>query len=37
MLDEEPEHCAETMLSVLEALWKLRAAAGRRALQSKEE
>lgn len=24
MLQEEPEHCAETMLSVLESLWKLR-------------
>lgn len=24
MLQEEPEHCAETMLSVLEALWKAR-------------
>jgi hypothetical protein len=24
MLQEEPEHCAESMLSVLEALWKLR-------------
>lgn len=24
MLDEEPEHCAETMLSVLESLWKAR-------------
>ena len=22
MLQEEPEHCAETLLSVLEALWK---------------
>ena len=28
MLDEEPEHCAGTMLSVLESLWKLRTAAG---------
>ncbi len=24
MLREEPEHCAETMLSVLESLWKMR-------------
>ncbi len=24
MLQEEPEHCAETMLYVLEALWKAR-------------
>lgn len=24
MLQEEPEHCAGTMLSVLESLWKLR-------------
>lgn len=24
MLQEEPEYCAETMLIVLEALWKLR-------------
>lgn len=24
MFDEEPEHCAETMLYVLEALWKAR-------------
>lgn len=24
MLDEEPEHCAETMYAVLESLWKLR-------------
>jgi hypothetical protein len=24
MLDEEPEHCALTMLSVLESLWKAR-------------
>lgn len=24
MLTEEPEHCAETMLSVLESLWKAR-------------
>jgi hypothetical protein len=24
ILQEEPEHCAETMLMVLEALWKLR-------------
>lgn len=24
MLEEEPQHCAETMLSVLESLWKLR-------------
>jgi hypothetical protein len=24
MLQEEPEHCAETMLSVLESLWKAR-------------
>lgn len=24
MLDDEPEHCAGTMLSVLEGLWKAR-------------
>lgn len=24
MLNDEPEHCAETMLSVLESLWTLR-------------
>lgn len=24
MLAEEPQHCAETMLAVLESLWKLR-------------
>jgi hypothetical protein len=24
MLIDEPEHCAETMLSVLESLWKAR-------------
>ena len=24
MLDEEPEHCADTMYAVLEALWRLR-------------
>lgn len=24
MLDEEPEYCAQTMLSVLESLWKAR-------------
>lgn len=24
MFDEEPEHCAETIYSVLESLWKLR-------------
>lgn len=24
MFDEEPEHCAATMLAVLESLWKLR-------------
>jgi len=24
MLQEEPEHCAETMLAVLESLWKAR-------------
>lgn len=24
MLDEEPEHCAGSMLAVLEALWKAR-------------
>jgi hypothetical protein len=24
MLQEEPQHCAETMLFVLESLWKLR-------------
>ena len=24
MLEDDPEHCAETMLSVLESLWKVR-------------
>lgn len=24
MLDEEPQHCASTMLAVLEALWEAR-------------
>lgn len=24
LLNEEPEHCAEAMYSVLESLWKLR-------------
>lgn len=28
MFDEEPEHCAITMLSVLESLWTLRTKAG---------
>ena len=28
MIDEEPGHCAETMLAVLESLWKLRAKVG---------
>ena len=28
MFEEEPEHCAETMLSVLESLWKLRTKTG---------
>lgn len=28
MLQEEPEHCAGSMLSVLESLWKLRTKAG---------
>jgi len=28
MLQEEPEHCAGTMLSVLESLWKLRTESG---------
>ncbi len=28
MLEEEPKHCAETMLSVLESLWKLRTKTG---------
>lgn len=28
MLEEETEHCAGTMLSVLESLWKLRTEAG---------
>lgn len=28
MLDEEPEHCAGAMLSVLESLWKLRTETG---------
>jgi hypothetical protein len=27
MLTEEPQQCAETMLGVLESLWKLRAAS----------
>lgn len=27
MLEEEPRHCAESMLSVLESLWKLRSRA----------
>lgn len=29
MLDEEPEHCAQSMLSVLESLWKLRTKASK--------
>ncbi len=28
MLEEEPEHCALTMLSVLESLWTLRTETG---------
>ena len=28
MLDEEPEHCAETMLAVLASLWELRTKSG---------
>jgi hypothetical protein len=28
MLEEEPQHCAETMLAVLESLWKLRTKYG---------
>ncbi len=28
MFEDEPEHCAETMLSVLESLWKLRTNTG---------
>ncbi len=28
MFEDEPEHCAETMLSVLESLWKLRTKTG---------
>lgn len=28
MFQEDPEHCAETMLSVLESLWKLRTQTG---------
>lgn len=28
MFREEPEHCAETMLAVLESLWKLRTRTG---------
>lgn len=28
MFDEEPEHCAGAMLSVLESLWKLRTETG---------
>ena len=31
MLTEEPEHCAESMLSVLESLWKVRTELGKRA------
>lgn len=27
MLHEEPQHCAESMLAVLESLWKLRTKA----------
>jgi len=30
MLTEEPEHCAGSMLSVLESLWKLRTKAAKR-------
>jgi hypothetical protein len=30
MLTEEPEHCAITMLSVLESLWKARTLAARK-------
>jgi len=29
MLQEEPQHCAETMLTVLESLWKARSALAR--------
>lgn len=29
MLQEEPEHCAETMLYVLESLWKARSKLAR--------
>jgi len=29
MLTEEPEHCAGSMLSVLESLWKLRTKASK--------
>ena len=28
MFEDEPEHCAITMLSVLESLWKLRTQTG---------
>jgi len=28
MLNEEPQHCAETMLSVLHSLWTLRTETG---------
>lgn len=28
MLTQEPEHCAESMLAVLESLWKARAKLG---------
>lgn len=28
MFEEEPEHCAASMLSVLESLWKLRTETG---------
>ncbi len=28
MFEEEPEYCTETMLSVLESLWKLRTKTG---------
>ncbi len=29
MLDEKPQHCAGTMLAVLESLWKLRTKEGK--------
>lgn len=37
MLTEEPEHCAESMLSVLESLWKLRLRAIKAGIPAFEE